>query len=97
MTASTSQVETMTSTGTWQPQDGLLLEVDDLFVEFRTRYGVAKAINGVSFSLRQGETLAILGESGSGKSVTAQAIMGILDTPPGFITGGEIRYCGRTC
>src|SRR4051812_5839137 len=90
----TSSVETMTATNTWQPQDGLLLEVDNLFVEFRTRYGVAKAINGVSFSLRQGETLAILGESGSGKSVTAQAIMGILDTPPGYITGGEVRYCG---
>ena len=70
------------------------MEVDELRVEFRTRYGVAKAINGVSFDLRQGETLAMLGESGSGKSVTAQAIMGILDTPPGFITGGEIRYCG---
>ena len=94
MTSSASRVETMTSTSTWQPQDGLLLEVDDLFVEFRTRYGVAKAINGVNLTLRQGETVAVLGESGSGKSVTAQAIMGILDTPPGFITGGEIRYCG---
>ena len=56
---------------------------------------MAKAINGVSFDLREGETLAILGESGSGKSVTAQAIMGILDSPPGFVTGGEIRYCGQ--
>ena len=64
--------------------DGLLLEVDQLQVEFRTRDGVAKAINGVSFDLHEGETLAILGESGSGKSVTAQAIMGILDSPPGF-------------
>jgi oligopeptide transport system ATP-binding protein len=64
-------------------------------VEFRTRDGVAKAINGVSFELHEGETLAILGESGSGKSVTAQAIMGILDSPPGFITGGEVRYCGQ--
>jgi oligopeptide transport system ATP-binding protein len=81
--------------GRWQPQDGLLLDVADLQVEFRTREGVAKAINGVSFSLREGETLAILGESGSGKSVTAQAVMGILDSPPGFITGGEIRYCGE--
>ncbi len=79
----------------WQPQDGLLLDVEDLHVEFRTREGVAKAINGVSFDLHEGETLAILGESGSGKSVTAQAVMGILDTPPGFITGGQIRYCGR--
>ena len=92
--ASTASVETMTSSSSWQPQDGVLLEVDELFVEFRTRAGVAKAINGVSFGLREGETLAILGESGSGKSVTAQAIMGILDTPPGYITGGQIRYCG---
>ena len=83
-----------TETG-WIPKDGLLLEVDDLHVEFRTRDGVAKAINGVSFDLSQGETLAVLGESGSGKSVTAQAIMGILDSPPGFITGGELRYCGQ--
>ncbi|HCU48857.1 MAG TPA: methionine ABC transporter ATP-binding protein, partial [Micromonosporaceae bacterium] len=71
-----------------------LLAVQDLKVEFRTRVGIAKAINGVSFEVNSGETLAILGESGCGKSVTAQAIMGILDTPPGFITGGQIRYRG---
>jgi oligopeptide transport system ATP-binding protein len=90
-----ADVEVLDSRGLWQPVDGLLLEVDELQVEFRTRDGVAKAINGVSFDLREGETLAILGESGSGKSVTAQAIMGILDSPPGFITGGEVRYCGQ--
>ncbi len=72
-----------------------LLEVDDLHVEFRTRDGVAKAVNGVSYTLEPGQTLAVLGESGSGKSVTAQAIMGILDTPPGFITGGEVRFRGE--
>jgi oligopeptide transport system ATP-binding protein len=77
------------------PQDGVLLEVDDLYVEFHTEEGVAKAINGVSFELRQGETLAILGESGSGKSVTAQAIMGILDMPPARIPSGAVRYCGE--
>lgn len=71
-----------------------LLEVDDLHVEFRTRDGVAQAVNGVSYSLRAGETLGVIGESGSGKSVTAQAIMGIIDSPPGFVTGGEIRYRG---
>ena len=90
-----ADVEMLDSRGLWQPVDGLLLEVDQLQVEFRTRDGVAKAINGVSFELHEGETLAILGESGSGKSVTAQAIMGILDSPPGFITGGEVRYCGK--
>jgi oligopeptide transport system ATP-binding protein len=71
-----------------------LLDVVDLHVEFRTRYGVAHAVNGASFRLAPGETLAILGESGCGKSVTAQAIMGILDTPPGYVTEGEVRYRG---
>ncbi|NEC46992.1 ABC transporter ATP-binding protein [Actinospica acidiphila] len=73
----------------------MLLEVRDLHVEFRTRDGVAKAVNGVSYGVDEGETLAVLGESGSGKSVTAQAIMGILDTPPGRITGGEVVFQGR--
>ncbi|MFC9848728.1 ABC transporter ATP-binding protein [Streptomyces sp. NPDC060223] len=73
----------------------MLLEVRDLHVEFRTRDGVAKAVNGVSYSVDEGETLAVLGESGSGKSVTAQAIMGILDMPPGKITGGEVLFQGR--
>jgi len=70
------------------------LEVIDLRVEFRTRVGTAHAVNGVSFHLNAGETLAILGESGCGKSVTAQAVMGILDSPPGFVTGGQVRYRG---
>ncbi|MFD3945048.1 ABC transporter ATP-binding protein [Streptomyces sp. NPDC058579] len=73
----------------------MLLEVRDLHVEFHTRDGVAKAVNGVSYSVDAGETLAVLGESGSGKSVTAQAIMGILDIPPGKISGGEILFQGR--
>jgi oligopeptide transport system ATP-binding protein len=94
-TGGRTEVEVLDTRGAWIPVDGLLLEVDQLEVEFRTRDGVAKAINGVSFELHQGETLAILGESGSGKSVTAQAIMGILDSPPGFVTGGEVRYCGK--
>jgi oligopeptide transport system ATP-binding protein len=71
-----------------------LLHVDDLHVEFRTRDGVAKAVNGASFYLQPGETLAILGESGCGKSVTAQAVMGILDSPPGHVTGGQVLYRG---
>jgi oligopeptide transport system ATP-binding protein len=90
-----ADVEVLDTQRQWMSLDGLLLEVDQLQVEFRTRDGVAKAINGVSFELHEGETLAILGESGSGKSVTAQAIMGILDSPPAFITGGEVRYCGQ--
>lgn len=72
-----------------------LLEVDDLHVEFRSKEGTAHVINGVSYHVDAGETLAVLGESGSGKSVTAQTVMGILDTPPGFVTGGQIRYRGE--
>ncbi|SOC46860.1 oligopeptide transport system ATP-binding protein [Blastococcus aggregatus] len=71
-----------------------LLEVDDLHVEFRQRSGVVNAVNGVSYTLAEGETLAILGESGSGKSVSAQAIMGILDVPPAVVRG-SIRFEGR--
>ncbi|HEY9353799.1 MAG TPA: ABC transporter ATP-binding protein [Nocardioides sp.] len=75
--------------------NGPLLEVRDLHVEFHTRDGVAKAVNGVNYSVDAGETLAVLGESGSGKSVTAQAIMGILDMPPGKIPQGEILFRGE--
>ncbi|MFE3879200.1 ABC transporter ATP-binding protein [Kitasatospora sp. NPDC059146] len=71
-----------------------LLEVEDLHIEFHTQDGVARAVNGVSYSVAAGETLAVLGESGSGKSVTAQAIMGILDVPPGRITSGRILFRG---
>ncbi len=72
-----------------------LLEVDNLHVEFRTDDGVVSAVNGISYTLAAGETLAILGESGCGKSVSAQTIMGVLDSPPGFVTAGEVRYRGR--
>jgi peptide/nickel transport system ATP-binding protein len=64
------------------------LAVEDLSVEFRTRSGVVKALEGVNFAVGKGETLAIVGESGSGKSVTAYALMGILD-PAGRVTAGR--------
>ncbi|GAB3915438.1 ABC transporter ATP-binding protein [Microlunatus endophyticus] len=72
-----------------------LLEVDDLHVEFRSGREVVSAVNGVTFTLEAGRTLAIVGESGSGKSVTAQAIMRLLQTPPARISGGEIRFRGQ--
>ena len=74
---------------------GPLLEVNDLRVEFRTGDGVASVLNGVSYHVNAGETLAVLGESGSGKSVTAQTIMGILDMPPAVILGGEVKFHGE--
>jgi oligopeptide transport system ATP-binding protein len=95
-TTTKSSRSTQTSGGpVYQPVDGRLLEIEDLHVEFHTQDGVARAINGVNLYLDQGETLAVLGESGSGKSVTAQAVMGILDMPPAKIPKGAIRYCGH--
>ncbi|MBI5440722.1 MAG: ABC transporter ATP-binding protein, partial [Deltaproteobacteria bacterium] len=72
-----------------------LLEVSGLRVEFATHGGVVKAVRGVSFSLAAGKTLALVGESGCGKSVTVQAVMGLVPTPPGRIAGGSARFEGK--
>ncbi|KUK41669.1 MAG: Oligopeptide/dipeptide ABC transporter, ATPase subunit [Clostridia bacterium 62_21] len=72
-----------------------LLEVKNLKVEFHTYAGIVHAVRGVSFHLDRGETLAIVGESGCGKSVSAQALMGLIPTPPGRITSGWIQFRGR--
>jgi peptide/nickel transport system ATP-binding protein len=71
-----------------------LLEVRNLSVEFHTAVGVVKAVRDMSYHLDRGETLAILGESGSGKSVSASAIMDLIDMPPGRISSGEILLDG---
>src|SRR5262249_56429746 len=68
-----------------------VLRVEGLEVRFRTASGVAHAVNGVSFSLWSGETLAIVGESGCGKSVTALSLMRLVPDPPGRIVGGSVR------
>jgi peptide/nickel transport system ATP-binding protein len=70
---------------------GPALRVERLSVEFRTRSGIVRALDNVSFSVRKGETIALVGESGSGKSVTAYAVMGILD-PAGRVTNGQAMY-----
>jgi peptide/nickel transport system ATP-binding protein len=72
-----------------------LLEVNNLTVDFLSLGGAFRATNGVSFHVDAGETLVILGESGSGKSVSSSAIMGLIDTPPGEICSGTIRYRGK--
>jgi dipeptide transport system ATP-binding protein len=71
------------------------LEVVDLHVSFATFGGEVHAVRGVSFDLRKGETLAIVGESGCGKSVTSQSIMRLIPNPPGKITNGDILFKGK--
>ncbi|MEW9110631.1 ABC transporter ATP-binding protein [Cytobacillus gottheilii] len=71
------------------------LEVKDLHVAFSTYGGEIKAVRGVSFDLYKGETLAIVGESGCGKSVTSQSIMRLIPSPPGKITNGSVLFKGR--
>src|ERR1700740_801580 len=71
-----------------------LLEVVDLKTWFFTRDGVVRAVDGVSFHVMPGETLAIVGESGCGKSVTALSILRLVPAPPGRIVAGRIRFAG---
>ena len=70
-----------------------VLSVRNLQVEFATRRARLRAIDGVSFDIRKGEVLGVVGESGAGKSVTGLAVIGLID-PPGGITGGEIHLSG---
>lgn len=72
-----------------------LLKVTDLEVQFTTFAGIVQAVRKVSFTLHKGEILAIVGESGCGKTVTAQSIMRLIPQPPGRITGGSIIFDGE--
>lgn len=74
---------------------GPILQLNNLVTEFDTDEGRVRAVDGVSFSLNAGETLGIVGESGCGKSVTAQSIMRLLPQPMGQIVGGEILFQGQ--
>src|SRR5712692_1038049 len=72
-----------------------ILEIADLRTWFFTRDGVVRAVDGVSFHVIPGETLAIVGESGCGKSVTALSVLRLIPSPPGRTISGSIRFAGR--
>ena len=76
-------------------QQEKLLEVKNLKTYFRTRAGIVKAVDDVSFSVSSGKTLGIVGESGSGKTISSMSIMQLVPMPPGEIVGGEIWYNGQ--
>ncbi|HEY7384704.1 MAG TPA: ATP-binding cassette domain-containing protein, partial [Beijerinckiaceae bacterium] len=72
-----------------------LLEVRNLRTSFQSAAGAVRAVDGVSWDIEQGETVALVGESGCGKSVSALSIMRLVAEPAGRIEGGEILYKGR--
>jgi peptide/nickel transport system ATP-binding protein len=74
--------------------DPVVLEVRDLRTYFHTEYGTALAVDGISFSVRRGQTLAVVGESGCGKTVTALSILKLIPMPPGEIVSGQILLGG---
>jgi oligopeptide transport system ATP-binding protein len=83
-----------------QPEQGepampVILDIQDLKVRFRTAEGTVHAVNGISYRLDEGETLAIVGESGCGKSVSMMSILGLIPIPPGEIVSGKAIYRSR--
>jgi oligopeptide transport system ATP-binding protein len=76
-------------------ENKVLMEVKDLVTRFHTQEGTVYAVNGVSYKLREGETLGVVGESGSGKSVHALSIMRLIPQPPGKIEKGEVTFSNR--
>ena len=73
----------------------LLLDVQGLETTFKTSEGIVHAVNGVSFGLKEGETLGVVGESGCGKSVTMLSILGLIPTPPGNVKAGMANFFGQ--
>src|SRR3954468_18517133 len=72
-----------------------LLEIRNLSVGFKTERGEIRAVNDVAFSIFPGQTVALVGESGCGKSVTAMSILRLIPSPPGKVLGGRIEFAGR--
>jgi len=75
--------------------DQVLLDIKDLKTYFFTYEGVARAVDGVTYRLAQGEPLGVVGESGCGKSVTALSVLRLIPVPPGKVVGGEIHFKGK--
>ena len=78
----------------FSPETETMLELENVHTRFFTRDGVVRAVDGVSYEVRRGETLGVVGESGCGKSVTALSIMRLVASPPGRIVAGAIRFQG---
>jgi peptide/nickel transport system ATP-binding protein len=97
VTVASAELDPATTRSTLVPHvaEDAVLDVEDLQTWFYTRRGILKAVDKVSLSVRRGETLAVVGESGCGKSMTALSIMRLIQSPPGRIVGGKVRLDGR--
>lgn len=73
-----------------------LLDINHLCVTYKTEDGIVYAVNDLNLHIGSKETLGFVGETGAGKTTTAMAIMGLLPSPPGKITDGEITFCGKS-
>ena len=78
------------------PGSDRVLDIEDLHVEFNSPDGLVRAVDGLSYHVREGETLGVVGESGCGKSVTALSVLRLIPNPPGRISGGTIRFQGKS-
>src|SRR5512133_706287 len=72
-----------------------VVSVEDLQVWFASRDGLTQAVDGLTFEVRRGETLGLVGESGCGKSVTAMTLLRLIPSPPSIVAGGSVRYGGQ--
>ena len=88
-------MENKNSVGTLEENKENLLEVHDLWVEYRTSRGAVKAVNGLNLNIAMGETLGLVGETGAGKTTTALSVLRLIADPPGKIMGGEIWFEGE--
>ncbi|NMA25057.1 MAG: ABC transporter ATP-binding protein, partial [Clostridiales bacterium] len=77
------------------PQNETVLEIRDLVVHYVLEDETVEAVNGISLSLKKGQTLGLIGETGAGKTSTALAILNLVQTPPGVIKSGSITVCGK--
>ena len=77
-------------------QDDIILEIEDLFVEYKSERSTAKALNGVSFKLSKGESLGLVGESGAGKTTTALSILNLLPEDSAIVKSGDVKFHGKS-
>ena len=91
-----NEIETKTAAAAAETaDDDVILEVKDLVVQYVVKKQVVEAVNGVSFKLRKGKAIGLVGETGAGKTTTALAMLNLVPDPPGIIKSGKITVCGN--